>query len=229
MQEMKAQGEVDLANRPMSAPKNWHAAFSLGAEKGYSGVALYSPGRSRTACRAASAAHEFDREGRYLRGRLRRAVGGLGVYLPSGSSSQERQQAKFRFLGEVHAAAGAGATRPRIHPVRRLEHRAQGDRPQELARQPQELGLPPRGARVAHAGVRRGRLRRRLPRIEREPDQYTWWSNRGQAWAKNVGWRIDYHIATAGMATAAREASIYTKERFSDHAPLTIDYDFDLR
>jgi exodeoxyribonuclease III len=53
---------------------------------------------------------------------------------------------------------------------------------------------------------------------------YTWWSNRGQAWAKNVGWRIDYHIATPGIAAKAQAASIFKAERFSDHAPLIVDY-----
>lgn len=57
---------------------------------------------------------------------------------------------------------------------------------------------------------------------------YTWWSNRGQAWANNVGWRIDYHIATSGLAATARSAVVYKDERFSDHAPLTVDYDFSL-
>lgn len=57
------------------------------------------------------------------------------------------------------------------------------------------------------------------------PDQYTWWSNRGQARAKNVGWRIDYQIVSRGLAGAAKAASIYTKTRFSDHAPLTLDYE----
>jgi len=59
-----------------------------------------------------------------------------------------------------------------------------------------------------------------------KPDQYTWWSNRGQAWAKNVGWRLDYHLATPGMAHLATREAIYLDQRFSDHAPLTIDYDF---
>jgi exodeoxyribonuclease-3 len=57
---------------------------------------------------------------------------------------------------------------------------------------------------------------------------YTWWSNRGQAYAKNVGWRIDYHLATPGVAVAARTTGIYKAQRFSDHAPLTVDYDFSL-
>jgi exodeoxyribonuclease-3 len=55
-------------------------------------------------------------------------------------------------------------------------------------------------------------------------EAYTWWSNRGQAWANNVGWRIDYHVATPGIAAKAKSASIYKEERFSDHAPLIINY-----
>jgi exodeoxyribonuclease-3 len=66
-------------------------------------------------------------------------------------------------------------------------------------------------------------------RIDPRPEQYTWWSNRGQAWAKNVGWRIDYQIATPGIAAKARQAAIYKARRFSDHAPLIVDYDHDLR
>jgi exodeoxyribonuclease-3 len=64
--------------------------------------------------------------------------------------------------------------------------------------------------------------------LDERTEQYTWWSNRGQAWAKNVGWRLDYQLATPGLAAKARSASIYKDERFSDHAPLTIDYDFSL-
>ena len=60
------------------------------------------------------------------------------------------------------------------------------------------------------------------------PDQYTWWSNRGQAWAKNVGWRLDYHLATPAIARLAKAEHIYLEQRFSDHAPLMIDYDFTL-
>ena len=66
-------------------------------------------------------------------------------------------------------------------------------------------------------------------RVDARADQYTWWSNRGQAWKNNVGWRIDYQIATPGIAATARAVSIYKNRRFSDHAPLVIDYDFDLQ
>jgi len=65
-------------------------------------------------------------------------------------------------------------------------------------------------------------------RVDPRPEQYTWWSNRGQAWAKNVGWRIDYQIATPGIAAKAKKVAIYKSKRFSDHAPLTIDYEASL-
>ena len=65
-------------------------------------------------------------------------------------------------------------------------------------------------------------------KLNDKPDQYTWWSNRGQAWKKNVGWRIDYQIATPGIAAKAKRESICRTRRFSDHAPLTIEYDHTL-
>ena len=64
--------------------------------------------------------------------------------------------------------------------------------------------------------------------VDPREHQYTWWSNRGQAWKKNVGWRIDYQIATPGLGNRARAASIYTERRFSDHAPLIMDYDWEI-
>jgi exodeoxyribonuclease-3 len=62
--------------------------------------------------------------------------------------------------------------------------------------------------------------------VNRQPEQYTWWSNRGQAWAKNVGWRIDYQVITPGLTEKVRAAAIYKEQRFSDHAPLVMDYDY---
>lgn len=59
---------------------------------------------------------------------------------------------------------------------------------------------------------------------------YTWWSNRGQAFTNDTGWRIDYHMATAGLAALAQSAVVDRAEsyetRFSDHAPLVVDYKF---
>ena len=65
--------------------------------------------------------------------------------------------------------------------------------------------------------------------VEDRDHQYTWWSNSGQAWANNTGWRIDYHVVSPGLRGCVRKASVYRDERFSDHAPLMIDYDFQLQ
>ena len=62
--------------------------------------------------------------------------------------------------------------------------------------------------------------------VNQQAEQYTWWSNRGQAWAKNVGWRLDYHVVTPGLADKVLAAEVYKEQRFSDHSPLIIDYDF---
>ena len=63
-------------------------------------------------------------------------------------------------------------------------------------------------------------------RVNTEAHQYTWWSNRGQAWDNNVGWRLDYQVVTPGLKDKVIRTDIYKAERFSDHAPITMDYDW---
>jgi exodeoxyribonuclease-3 len=149
----------------------------------------------------------------------------ISLYLPSGSSSEERQQAKFRFLkqfmpvlrklrgdGREYILCGDWNIAHKEIDLRnwRSNQKNSGFLPEERA------WLTELFDRVGWVDVFR--------RVDQRPEQYTWWSNRGQAWAKNVGWRIDYQIATPGIAATARKASIYTAKRFSDHAPLIIDY-----
>ena len=168
---------------------------------------------------------EFDDEGRYVRADFG-ALSLISVYLPSGSSGEHRQESKFRFL-EVfrpHLAAMKAEGREFIvcgdlniaHNEIDLKN-WRGNR--------KNSGFLPE-ERAWLSGVFEDGWADVFRRIDQRPDQYTWWSNRGQAWAKNVGWRIDYQIATPGVAAAARQVSIYTEQRFSDHAPLTIDYEW---
>jgi exodeoxyribonuclease-3 len=224
LQEIRA--EAELVPRAMQAPRKSRAMFHPAERKGYSGVALYAhqPARIRTGF----GSREFDAEGRYLEadfGKL--AV--ISVYLPSGSASPARQESKFRFLAQFlpHLQKLRADGREIIlcgdwniahQPIDlknwRSNQKNSGFLPEErawLTRVLDELGF---------VDVFR--------RINKEPDQYTWWSNRGQAWANNVGWRIDYQIATPGVAATARAAAIYKNRRFSDHAPLIIDYDYSL-
>ncbi len=199
LQEVKAQ-EADLEGLAL-VPKGYHAYYDCcSTKKGYSGVALYSRVEPGNVSRGYGSG-EFDPEGRFLRADFA-GLSVVSVYLPSGSSSEERQQAKFRFL-VAHKEIDLKNWRS--------NRKNSGFLPEERA------WLTDVFEKVGWVDVFR--------RVDPRPERYTWWSNRGQAWAKNVGWRIDYQIATPGIAAKARKAAIYKSKRFSDHAPLTIDYD----
>ncbi|GAA4415289.1 exodeoxyribonuclease III [Quisquiliibacterium transsilvanicum] len=225
VQELKAQ-DADLDDS-MRVVDGMHGAFHFAQKKGYSGVGLYAR-RAPLAVRYGFGHEEFDAEGRYIEADLG-AFTAISLYLPSGSSSDERQQAKFRFMDAFlpHMAQLAASGREIVlcgdwniaHMERDLKNwrsnqKNSGFLPEErawLTRLFDEVGWVD--------------VYRRL-HPEATDESYTWWSNRGQAWAKNVGWRLDYQIATPGLAAAARRAAVYKDQRFSDHAPLTIDYDF---
>jgi len=222
VQELKAQ-PADLSEE-MQAPGKFKGWFHCADKKGYSGVGIYARHEPERVIAGLGIA-EIDAEGRYLQADFGK-LSIVSIYLPSGSSSDERQQAKFSFMAhflphlEALRAGGqeivlCGDWNIAHQPIDlrnwRSNQKNSGFLPEErqwLTRVFDELGW---------VDV----FRRLRPDI---PDQYTWWSNRGQAWAKNVGWRIDYQIATPGLALAARRTSIYTTQRFSDHAPLTVDY-----
>ena len=160
----------------------------------------------------------------------RRASAGLWVislYMPSGSAGPHRQASKFRFLKEF--IRHLGALKKRGHEVVmcgdwNIAHQ-EIDLKNWRSNQKNSGFLPEERAWLGKVFDELGYVDV-FRRLNTGPDQYTWWSNRGQAWAKNVGWRIDYQIATPGIAARAKRVAIYLDERFSDHAPLTIDYDY---
>jgi exodeoxyribonuclease-3 len=225
LQEIKAHdGDLDAA---MRAPRGLRGHFSHAEKKGYAGVALYCRARP-DAVREGFGVKEFDAEGRYLEARFGR-LSVASVYLPSGSAGAHRQASKFRFLA---------AFLPRLRKLKEsgrevilcgdwnIAHQAI-DLKNWRSNQKHSGFLPEERAWLTQVFDRVGFVDV-FRRLDPRPEQYTWWSNRGQAWAKNVGWRIDYQIATPGIAAKALKASIYKRRRFSDHAPLTIDYDHEL-
>jgi exodeoxyribonuclease-3 len=192
---------------------------------GYSGVALFSR-RAPDEVIAGLGWPDMDAEGRYIEARFGN-LSVVSIYIPSGSSSEERQAVKFGFLGRflpyLRECAGSGR-----------DYILCGD--WNIAHKPIDLKnwrsnqknsgfLPEERAWLDQVFEEDGWVDA-FRALNPEPDQYTWWSNRGQAWAKNVGWRIDYHVVSPTLRPALRAASIYKDERFSDHAPLTIDYDY---
>jgi exodeoxyribonuclease III len=223
LQEMKCQ-EIDLDAR-LHGLKAFETCHAFAEKKGYSGVALYSR-TTPDEIRRGFGSREFDAEGRYVEARFGK-LWVVSVYLPSGSAGPHRQKSKFRFLKSF------------LKHLMKLRQRGCeiilcGDwniAHQEIdlrnwkANQKNSGFLPQERAWLTGVFDELGFVDV-FRRLNQKPDQYTWWSNRGQAWAKNVGWRIDYQIATPGIAAAARRESIYKAKRFSDHAPLTIDYEW---
>jgi len=230
VQEVKAQAD-DIRDR-YDTLGGLRGSFHFAQKKGYSGVGVYTR-HEPSDLRIGWGHDEFDAEGRYVELRFdtpqhKRSL--ISAYFPSGSSGEERQQAKFRFLADFYPhLQSLKAERDFIlcgdvniaHQEKDLRNwrsnqKNSGFLPEERAWMTRLLG---EGGLVD--------VYRQL-----QPDAtdtaYTWWSNRGQAYANNVGWRLDYHLATPALAALARSESIYKDQRFSDHAPITIGYDFQL-
>jgi exodeoxyribonuclease-3 len=232
VQEIKAQaGDIAGVFDTLGGMQGY---FQFAEKKGYSGVGVYSRHTPSDVVIGFDGG-EFDSEGRYVELRFdtpARKFSVISSYFPSGSSGPERQDAKFRFLAVMY---------PHLQTLQRqrefvlcgdinIAHQAvdlknwksnqknSGFLPEERLWLSQLLGQTP----ACQAGLE-DVYRRLQPSTTDEC--YTWWSQRGQAYAKNVGWRLDYHLATPAIAALAREEEIYKTEKFSDHAPMTIGYE----
>ena len=225
VQELKAH-EQQLVG-PAFTPRGWHRIVHAAVRPGYSGVAIYSRAPPLDVVRGLGVP-ELDAEGRYLEARFERAVV-VSAYFPSGSSGPARQEAKFRFLEAFDRRLAALAEDP-------LSFVFCGDfnmahRPIDLknwrANQDYPGFTPAERAWLDSLFDGRGYVDA-FRTVNPEPHQYTWWSNRGRAFENNTGWRIDYQVVSPELRSRVSKASIYKTRRFSDHAPLTIDYDWEL-
>ncbi len=228
VQEVKAQA-ADVAGR-FDRVAGMDGHFHFAQKKGYSGVGLYSR-HAPSDVITGLGVPEFDAEGRYVELRFDkpgRRLSIISCYFPSGSSGEERQAAKYRFLDAIypHLASLKGEREFILVGDVNIAHQ-EIDLKNWKGNQKNSGFLPEERAWMTRLLDEAG-LVDVFRRLNPHPEQYTWWSNRGQAWAKNVGWRLDYHLATPGLAAQARREHIYLEQRFSDHAPLTIDYDLAL-
>lgn len=221
VQELKAQ-EADIeALRERAGYQSWvHCA----QKRGYSGCAIWAK-RPADAVEIGFDQGEFDSEGRYVAATWGKLTI-VSVYFPSGTSGEDRQAAKYRFLD--------------VFELKMQQLRANGQEVLicgDVNIAHKEIDLKNWKGNLKNSGFLPEErawvtkiLRNGWHDVFRElvplPDQYTWWSHRGQARAKNVGWRIDYQFATAGIAQCAKSASIHHQDKFSDHAPVIIDYDW---
>jgi exodeoxyribonuclease-3 len=222
IQETKA--SADQLDTEVLSPPGYHGFFNSAEKKGYSGVAMYTRKPPDRISDRLGWEHA-DAEGRFLQADFGK-LSIVSVYLPSGSSGPERQAIKFDFMERFM---------PVLEKIRRQKRHYILCGDWNIAHKEIDLKnwrgnrnnsgfLPEERAWMDDLFYRVGLLDAfRL--VNQEEGQYTWWSNRGQAWAKNVGWRIDYQIISPALKEKVKSAGIYKRERFSDHAPLVMEYD----
>ena len=221
LQETKA--HVDQLTDPIFHPENFHSYYFDAKKKGYSGTALYC--RAKPLKITKGLGFEIaDSEGRYLQVDFN-GLSVASLYLPSGSAGEERQARKLAFMGQY---------------MQHMEMLRKDDREYIICGDwnicHKEIDLKNWKANKKNSGF--------LPQerqwldelyyelgfidafrvVNQEPDQYSWWSNRGQSRARNVGWRLDYHVISPGLQDKVISAEIYTAQNFSDHAPVILDY-----
>lgn len=224
IQETKAQ--VHQLGDEVFSPEPYCSYFDA-IKKGYSGTAIYSKHKPLEVIHGYGD-EEFDNEGRYLEYRYEN-LSVISLYAPSGSSSPERQEAKFRFMKSFrqHLIALKKQSRDLIicgdwniaHHEADLRNWKNNKKNSGFLPEEREW-LTELFEQVGYVDAFR--------LIEQEEHQYTWWSNRGAAYANNVGWRIDYHIISDSLKESLQSTSIYKEQRFSDHAPLIMEYDYKL-
>ncbi len=226
IQETKAQ--EDQLTHEQFKPDDYFCYYHDAVKKGYSGVAIYSKVKPRDVI-AGLGWHDIDIEGRFLEFKFDK-LSVISLYMQSGSSSEERQAVKFDFMDRFLPYLQSLRRKRREYIICgdwniahkkidiknwRSNQKNSGFLPEERAWMDQLFG------EIGFVDAFRV--------VNQQELQYTWWSNRGQAWANNTGWRIDYQVITPKLAPLVQAASIYKDERFSDHAPLIIDYDYVLK
>ena len=223
LQELKAQAADMTAE--MLAPAGYYGYFHYAEKKGYSGVGRYTKAKPNAVIEGTGIL-DIDAEGRYLECRFGN-LSVISLYLPSGSSGEERQAFKFSVMARLQPHFDALANSGRevlICGDWNIAHQEidlknyKGNRKNSGFLPEERTWLSDLFDRVGWVDVYR----------QLHPNTtdacYTWWSNRGAAYEKNVGWRIDYQIATPNLAKKAFQSTVYKQQRFSDHAPLVIDY-----
>lgn len=222
VQEIKAQ-QSDLDN-VVPHPEDYHRYFHCADKKGYSGVGIYCKQKPQNVVTGLGWS-DADTEGRYVEVSFGE-ISVASLYLPSGTSGEERQTIKFDFLKRYAEYLNNLCKKSSQYIICgdwNIAH-TKMDLKNWRGNQKNSGFLPEEREWMDHLFGPMGFVDA-FRAVNQEPDQYTWWSNRGQAWAKNVGWRIDYQVVTPGLKNLIKSAAIYKEQRFSDHAPLIIEYD----
>ena len=222
LQEIKAQEEQ--LDDSLFYPEGYHCYYYDAEKKGYSGVAIYSKQKPKKVTRGLGW-EPCDSQARYIRADYD-GISVVSMYVPSGSSNEEALARKLSFHDQIL---------PHFKALRRKRREFVICADWNTCHKEIDLkNWKPNQKNSGFLPIERAWLDTLYDEVgyidgfrllNHDADEYTWWSNRGQAWAKNVGWRLDYHVITPGLADAARAVDIYREERFSDHAPVTMDFD----
>ncbi|MDM7951435.1 exodeoxyribonuclease III [Hydrogenophaga sp.] len=230
VQEVKAQAP-DVSGR-FEALAGLQGHFHFAEKKGYSGVGVYTRHEPSEVV-AGFDGGEFDAEGRWVELRFdtpQRKLSLISAYFPSGSSGEERQLAKYRFLDLMAPHLKALRQQREFILCGDINIAHQNIDLKNWRSNQKNSGFLPEERAWMTTLLTDGGLVDVYRQLQPEATEtaYTWWSNRGQAYANNVGWRLDYHLATPTLAAQAKREAVYKEEKFSDHAPLTIEYSFKL-
>lgn len=222
IQETKAQTHQLIDD--ILSPQKYFGFFNDAQKKGYSGVAIYTKQQPVSIKKELGWLHA-DTEGRYIEADFG-SFSIISIYLPSGSSGEQRQTIKYDFMDRLMPIL-------KSYSKQKKQYIICGD--WNIAHQKIDLknwqgnkknsGFLPEERAWMDTLFQSVGMIDAFRAVNQQAEQYTWWSNRGQAWAKNVGWRIDYQIVSPTLSNNIIKAEIYTEQRFSDHAPLTIEYD----
>jgi len=221
IQETKAQ--VHQLSEEILSPNGYSGFFNDAEKKGYSGVVIYTrqqPDKIKTTL----GWHHADSEGRYIQADFG-SLSIISLYIPSGSSSEERQTIKYDFMDRFMPVLKKYRNKKRNYIICgdwNIAHK-EIDLKNWRGNRKNSGFLPEERAWMDKLFDSVGMVDA-FREINQQEDQYTWWSNRGQAWAKNVGWRIDYQVVSPALSGKIISAEIYKEERFSDHAPLIMEY-----
>lgn len=222
LQETKAQ--IHQLTDPCFHPQGYHCYYHDAVKKGYSGVAIYTRQKPTEIIQGIGWS-DIDVEGRYLEARYPN-LNVISLYLHSGTSGPERQLLKFNFMDRFLPYLQQLRQQPQDHIICgdwNIAHR-EIDLKNWRSNQDQSGFLPEERAWLDKLFGPVGFIDAFRVKNQ-QPEQYTWWSYRGQAWTRNTGWRIDYQVVTPNLKHKIKQVDIYKEQRFSDHAPLIIDYD----
>tara|TARA_B100001013_G_scaffold336236_1_gene255342 strand:+ start:518 stop:1285 length:768 start_codon:yes stop_codon:yes gene_type:complete len=221
LQEVRATNEqISFSEFDLKGYKRY---MSEAEKKGYSGVCVYCKEKPASVSKSFGS-KIFEKEGRFIELKFKK-LNIVSVYFPSGSSGEHRQLLKYKFMSKFESYLKKIKSSKQATIICgdwNIAHKEIDIR--NWKSNQKNSGFLPEERQWLDKIINKHGFVDTFRTINKLPDNYTWWSNRGRAWDNNVGWRIDYQMLSPGNNIKTIDAKIYKKERFSDHSPLIMSY-----